>query len=117
MFIGHGLLAFALVALAGDALGWSRDRALWLGVLAGAFATVPDVDMLYAPIGVLGGVDGLFEASEAFWSASSVVHRTVTHSLVLGAVAALGFALLFVQEPLAHDAMHNFRHGAGIVCH
>lgn len=31
--------------------------------------------------------------------------------------AALGFTLLFLQEPLAHDAMHNFRHGAGIVCH
>jgi cobalt transporter subunit CbtB len=32
-------------------------------------------------------------------------------------VAALGFALLFLQEPLAHDAMHNFRHAAGITCH
>lgn len=31
--------------------------------------------------------------------------------------AALGFALLFVQDPLVHDAMHNFRHGAGITCH
>jgi hypothetical protein len=32
-------------------------------------------------------------------------------------VAALGFTLLFVQEPMLHDAMHNFRHGAGITCH
>jgi hypothetical protein len=31
--------------------------------------------------------------------------------------AALGVTLLFVQEPLVHDAMHNFRHGAGITCH
>ncbi|WP_339106451.1 CbtB domain-containing protein [Haloterrigena salinisoli] len=31
--------------------------------------------------------------------------------------AAIAFTLLFLQEPLAHDAMHNFRHGAGIVCH
>ncbi|WP_338740895.1 CbtB domain-containing protein [Haloplanus salilacus] len=30
---------------------------------------------------------------------------------------ALGFTLLFVQDPLVHDAMHNFRHGAGITCH
>jgi hypothetical protein len=30
---------------------------------------------------------------------------------------ALGFALLFLQDPLAHDAMHNFRHAAGITCH
>ncbi len=32
-------------------------------------------------------------------------------------VAALGFGLLFLQEPMAHDAMHNFRHAAGITCH
>ncbi|UIO99832.1 CbtB-domain containing protein [Halobaculum sp. CBA1158] len=32
-------------------------------------------------------------------------------------VAALGFAMLFLQEPAAHEAMHNFRHAAGIVCH
>ncbi|SEO27896.1 cobalt transporter subunit CbtB [Halorientalis persicus] len=32
-------------------------------------------------------------------------------------VLALGFTLLFVQEPLVHDSMHNFRHAAGITCH
>ena len=31
--------------------------------------------------------------------------------------AAVGFTLLFVQEPLVHESMHNFRHAAGIVCH
>ncbi|WP_123538395.1 CbtB domain-containing protein [Halosimplex salinum] len=35
----------------------------------------------------------------------------------LGVVAALGFALLFVQEPTMHDAMHNFRHATGVTCH
>jgi len=35
----------------------------------------------------------------------------------LGLVLALGFALLFVQEPTMHDAMHNFRHAAGVTCH
>lgn len=35
----------------------------------------------------------------------------------LGLAAALGFALLFLQEPAAHDAMHNFRHAAGVTCH
>lgn len=30
---------------------------------------------------------------------------------------AITFTLLFLQEPLAHDATHNFRHAAGIVCH
>jgi len=32
-------------------------------------------------------------------------------------IAILGMALLFVQEPLVHDSMHNFRHAAGITCH
>ncbi|WP_435197339.1 CbtB domain-containing protein [Natronomonas sp. EA1] len=32
-------------------------------------------------------------------------------------VAALGFTLLFLQEPAAHDSLHNFRHAAGITCH
>lgn len=32
-------------------------------------------------------------------------------------VVALGFALLFVQEPMVHDSLHNFRHAAGITCH
>ncbi|WP_436930801.1 CbtB domain-containing protein [Halosimplex halobium] len=35
----------------------------------------------------------------------------------LAFVAALGFALLFVQEPTLHDSMHNFRHAAGVTCH
>jgi cobalt transporter subunit CbtB len=38
-------------------------------------------------------------------------------ALGLAVVAVLGFALLFVQEPLVHDSLHNFRHGAGITCH
>jgi len=38
-------------------------------------------------------------------------------ALGVALVAALGFALLFVQEPMVHDAMHNFRHGAGVTCH
>ncbi len=35
----------------------------------------------------------------------------------LAVTSAIGFVLLFLQEPLAHDAMHNFRHAAGIACH
>ncbi|ERH06202.1 MAG: putative cobalt transporter subunit (CbtB) [Halonotius sp. J07HN4] len=36
---------------------------------------------------------------------------------ILAFGAAITFALLVLQEPLAHDSMHNFRHAAGIVCH
>lgn len=30
---------------------------------------------------------------------------------------AIAFTLMFLQEPLVHDATHSFRHAAGITCH
>ena len=41
----------------------------------------------------------------------------MTALTALALAAALGFTLLFAQDPLAHEALHDFRHGAGIVCH
>lgn len=32
-------------------------------------------------------------------------------------VAAITFALLVLQDPAAHESLHEFRHAAGIVCH
>jgi len=117
MFIGHGLVAFALVTLLGHSLGWSRERALRLGALAAVFATAPDIDMLYAPAGLLGGVSGAFEAADAFWQTGNVVHRTVTHSLVVGAIAAVALGLLAAGYR-ATDATHRLAGtvlGAGLV--
>jgi hypothetical protein len=60
-------------------------------------------------------------------TATDTVHGRIEHArsrltpAQMGAglllIAALGFTLLFVQEPLVHDSMHNFRHAAGITCH
>jgi hypothetical protein len=38
-------------------------------------------------------------------------------ALGLALVAALTFGLLLLQDPLAHDSLHNLRHTGGIVCH
>jgi membrane-bound metal-dependent hydrolase YbcI (DUF457 family) len=92
MFVGHGLAAFGLVAGGARVFGCSRGRALSLGASAGAFATIPDVDILYAPMGVLGANSAL-GATEQFWAAGNLIHRAVTHSLVVGSVAALAFWL------------------------
>lgn len=46
--------------------------------------------------------------------------RTLTPTqmgLGLALIAVLGFTLLFVQEPMVHDSLHNARHAAGITCH
>ncbi|WP_122089562.1 metal-dependent hydrolase [Halalkalicoccus subterraneus] len=89
MFVGHAMLAFALVAGGAHRLGHDRERALVLGLLGGAFATIPDVDMLYA----LSGLVGESGAVSGFWSASTLVHRVLTHSLPVGLASAVGVAL------------------------
>ena len=38
-------------------------------------------------------------------------------ALAITLITVFGFTLMFIQEPLVHDAMHNFRHVAGITCH
>lgn len=87
MFVGHGLLAFALAAGAAHLAGWPREWALATGVLAAGFGLAPDIDMLYAPVGVLGA-SGPLEAASGFWAAGNRVHRAVTHSLFVGTAAA-----------------------------
>jgi len=38
--------------------------------------------------------------------------------LVVGLLLSLAivFVMVFLQEPLVHDALHHFRHGVGITC-
>lgn len=38
-------------------------------------------------------------------------------AISLAMAASLGFVLMFMQDPMVHDALHTFRHGAGITCH
>lgn len=32
-------------------------------------------------------------------------------------VTAIGATVLFLQEPMVHEAMHNVRHVTGMACH
>lgn len=93
MMVGHALFAFALVAGALAAAGERRERALLVGLVAGGFAAAPDADMVYALVGLSSASGGALGAAESFWSASTVVHRSVTHSLVVAVPAAAAFAL------------------------
>jgi len=89
---GHAPLALALAGRAASALDVPRRRALAVGLAAGGFALVPDVDILHAVFGLLGSAPG--EVNEAFWAESQAAHRGVTHSLALGLPAAVGFGLV-----------------------
>ncbi|PSQ25395.1 hypothetical protein BRD03_14295 [Halobacteriales archaeon QS_9_68_17] len=92
--VGHALLAFALVAGALSLTGYARERALTVGLVAGGFAAVPDADMAYALVGLLGADYGsVLAVTESFWATSTVVHRSVTHSLVVAVPAAAAVAL------------------------
>ena len=92
MFVGHGLLAFALMAGLAHLRGWRPERALAAGLLAGAFGMLPDVDIAYAPVALLlaSELGGPMATARAFWAAGNVVHRAVTHSVVVGSLLALG---------------------------
>ncbi len=113
MMLGHALVAFAVVALVAHRVGWEPRRATALAVVAGAFATIPDVDMVYALTGFTGGtvdpirattalasgnVKVVFEVANAFWGTSTVTHRTMTHSLVVAVPAAAAFAVVTARD-------------------
>lgn len=94
MFVGHALLAFALAASAAASFGWSKERALLVGVLTGLFAAAPDVDIAYAFVGLATvSVSDALALAGAFWETGNVVHRAVTHSLVVAPVVALAIGL------------------------
>ena len=96
MFVGHALFAFALAVLFAERRGWSARQALALGIVTGSFAALPDVDVVYALFALDGGrfVSGGAGDPEAFWAAANSGHRSMTHSLVVAAVAAPAFGLL-----------------------
>ncbi len=113
MFIGHALLAFALVAGAAAVLDF--DRPLMVGGVAGAFAAVPDADMAYALVGLVGTgtaqPEGMLELASAFWSAGNVVHRSVTHSIVLAPVVAAAVGMWVVAR---RSLLGGVRHTASL---
>lgn len=95
VFVGHALFAFAVAASVAVFVGWPRQRALQVGVVAGLFAAAPDVDMAYALVGVAtASVTDALALAGAFWQAGNLVHRAVTHSLVVAAIVALAVGLV-----------------------
>jgi len=99
MFVGHACLAFAVAALGAHRLGWRRETALQVAVVAALFATLPDVDAVYGVAGLLAPAAGSGPIPvESFWDAGNRVHRGVTHALPVAGVAALAAALVARSE-------------------
>ena len=93
MFVGHAALAFAIVGFAGHSLGWSRERALSIAVVAAVAATLPDLDVLVALPRLLGMAGSGLVPVETFWDGAAS-HRTITHSLVVAGPIALVIGLV-----------------------
>lgn len=90
MFLGHGLFAFALIALLAERANWSSQRALTAGLVAAGFATLPDIDVVYAIFAIDTGI--ITDVNpDPFWAAAEGIHRTVTHSLIVAIVAGPAF--------------------------
>ncbi|MFB6109601.1 MAG: metal-dependent hydrolase [Halodesulfurarchaeum sp.] len=96
MFVGHAALAFALVGLGARRLGATRERAMALGIVAAAAATLPDVDILYALPTLVSGIGASPIPVETFWDSASA-HRSLTHSLLVAVPVAAAIGLISEQ--------------------
>jgi len=121
VFVGHALLAFALAVLVAEWRGWPSERAVAVGVATGAFAALPDVDILYAVVAVdptqFIATTGV--RPEEFWGPANEAHRLMTHSLTVAAVAGAAFGLWTwgadPETPLFEWPTGNRRRQAGAV--
>lgn len=94
MMVGHAALAFAIATWITHRFGFAPERALLVGFAAGAFALVPDADIGYAFVGpATAGTTDPSVLLDSFWDTGNVVHRGMTHSLVVAGVAGIAFGL------------------------
>jgi hypothetical protein len=85
MFVGHEFLAFAVGVAAARLAGKSDGTALTIGLLAGASALLPDLDLLVGALSYASVLTGGATASwEGLWGVSNTVHRGVSHAVLGG---------------------------------
>ena len=95
MMVGHAALAFAIVAWVAHRSGFAPERALLVGAAAGAFAVVPDADIGYAFLGpATAGTTDPGVLLDSFWNKGNIVHRGMSHSLVVAGIAGVAFGLI-----------------------
>ncbi|MFW5918742.1 MAG: metal-dependent hydrolase [Halanaeroarchaeum sp.] len=97
MFVGHEFAAFALAVAGARWAGKNEDTALVVGLLAGASAFLPDLDLLVGTLAYASVVTGGTTASwEGLWSVSNAVHRGLSHTFL----GALGGAILLTSTAI-----------------
>lgn len=83
MIAGHAALSFLVASLAAYYIGKNPDQCIKIGIFAGVFAVLPDLDIVFAAGEVLKVfTSGLGGFIESFWDVSGSFHRGVTHSVI-----------------------------------
>lgn len=86
MFLGHAFAAVALGVLFARLAGRDDATALSLGLVAGASAILPDLDLVVGAISYIPLSIGQMGASwEGLWGTSNAIHRGLSHTLLGGA--------------------------------
>lgn len=98
MIVGHFFLAFSAVSLIAYYVGRQSEEALILGLAAGLFALIPDIDILYAFTEIAELASGFYGFTDSFWDASQQTHRGFTHSLLTGLLAVSMFSIHYLTK-------------------
>ena len=64
-------------------------------------------------------LNGIMASNDTVSDRFKYVQRTLTPTQIAIALLlalAITFVMMFMQDPLVHDSLHHFRHGAGITC-
>ncbi len=69
-----------------------------LGLAAGLFALIPDIDVLYAFTEIAEVTTGFYGFTDSFWDAYQQTHRGFTHSLVTSRIAVSMFSIHYLTE-------------------
>ena len=104
MFVGHEFLAFAVGVVAARLAGKSDGAALAIGLLAGASAFLPDLDLLVGALAYGSVLTGGTTASwEGLWGVSNTIHRGVSHTVLGG----LGGAVVLTATVVGWRSWRN----------
>ena len=69
-----------------------------LGLAAGLFALIPDIDVLYAFTEIAEVTSGFYGFKDSFWDASQQTYGGFTHSLVTSRIAVSMFSINYLTE-------------------
>jgi membrane-bound metal-dependent hydrolase YbcI (DUF457 family) len=94
----HFFLAFSAVSLTAYYLGRRSEEALMVGLAAGLFALIPDIDVLYALTELAEVTSGFYALTGSFCGASQQTHRGFTHSLVTSLIPVSIFSIHYLTE-------------------